>query len=481
MDKDRKLIFISHANPEDNEFTLWLASRLSAQGYLVWSDLTKLFGAEVFWDDIEDAIRNHAAKVIVVLSRIAQEKDGVLDEINLAVSVERKQRLERFVVPVRIDDLPFSDVKPNLARKNIIDFKNNWAEGFGKLSKVLARDNVAREYTRSAQEISSWVASILAGSRKVVKEPQSLLSNRFRVSELPQTVNFLSVPLPHDQLWARFESFAYPVFPYQGMLATFASLEDVNRFLPSWLIATTAYRIPLAAILHGKLHRLPQLGWAEASNMLSFLIRTAWDRAMREKGLQPYEMANGRITWFLVNEYSPGNWTKYPDMDGVERRRRLVGRSDKRAIYWHFAMEAWPLISQEPRIALSPHVIFTKDGTTPLSNDKRMHRVRRGFCKNWWNPRWRDLMLAYTFLISDTTRSITLPVGSDQVLGVDSRPVCFETPVSVGGRSKPSYIEDESDSQLDALAENGEWDTDDETDDETGDEELGEPEDRGSP
>jgi hypothetical protein len=73
MSGDRKLVFISHANPENNNFTLWLASRLTAEGYLVWSDFTRLFGAEIFWEDIQDAIRNHAAKVVVVLSRSAQQ------------------------------------------------------------------------------------------------------------------------------------------------------------------------------------------------------------------------------------------------------------------------------------------------------------------------------------------------------------------------------------------------------------------------
>lgn len=34
----RKLVSISHANPEDNEFVSWLATRLVASGYEVWAD-----------------------------------------------------------------------------------------------------------------------------------------------------------------------------------------------------------------------------------------------------------------------------------------------------------------------------------------------------------------------------------------------------------------------------------------------------------
>ena len=36
----RDMVFLSHANPEDNEFTLWLALRLAAEGFPVWCDLT---------------------------------------------------------------------------------------------------------------------------------------------------------------------------------------------------------------------------------------------------------------------------------------------------------------------------------------------------------------------------------------------------------------------------------------------------------
>jgi hypothetical protein len=101
----RKLVFISHANPEENDFARWLSAQLASAGYEVWSDVTKLIGGEVFWDDIEDAIRNHAAKVLVAVSEAANTKQGVLDEVNLAVTIERKQKIAQFVVPLRVDDI----------------------------------------------------------------------------------------------------------------------------------------------------------------------------------------------------------------------------------------------------------------------------------------------------------------------------------------------------------------------------------------
>src|SRR5262249_44289991 len=70
----RDTLLLSHANPEDNEFTLWLALQLANGGYRVWCDLTKLLGGEVFWDNIEDVIKTRATKVLYVLSQTSNEK-----------------------------------------------------------------------------------------------------------------------------------------------------------------------------------------------------------------------------------------------------------------------------------------------------------------------------------------------------------------------------------------------------------------------
>lgn len=257
MSQERKLVFISHANPEDNDFTLWLASRLRAAGYLVWSDLTQLFGGEIFWNDIEDAMRNHAAKVVVVLSQAAQQKDGVLDEINLAVSIERTHKLERFVVPVRIDDLSFGNVKPNLARKNIIDFQGNWAEGLAKLLKVLERDALPREQRPPEREVGAWVQNILAGNQRIARKQQQVIANWFRITELPKVLNFFRLPIQNEKITNRFQTFPSPWFLYRDMMATFADKDAVKNFLYSHEYPTKAHTIPVSAILENEPHSFP--------------------------------------------------------------------------------------------------------------------------------------------------------------------------------------------------------------------------------
>ena len=137
QEAERHLVFISHANPEDNEFASWLGTRLTAAGYEAWTDVLNLKGGEPFWRDIGTVIKEEAAVVVVALSRASYQKDGVLDEIALAVNTGRQLNKQQFVIPVRLDDLPFSDFPEQLIRLNAIDFSPNWADGFSTLLETL--------------------------------------------------------------------------------------------------------------------------------------------------------------------------------------------------------------------------------------------------------------------------------------------------------------------------------------------------------
>lgn len=85
----RDSIFISHANPEDNAFTVWLGSRLTAAGYEVWADVLRLRGGQDWQRLLEDALRNKACKVLLVGTEHGVQKQGVRNEIQIAHTVGR--------------------------------------------------------------------------------------------------------------------------------------------------------------------------------------------------------------------------------------------------------------------------------------------------------------------------------------------------------------------------------------------------------
>ena len=84
-----KSIFISHATPNDNQFSLWLALRLMSLGYEVWCDLLSLSKGGDFWSEIETQIRLNTFKFLLVQSKISNSREGVLKEIAVAQKVKK--------------------------------------------------------------------------------------------------------------------------------------------------------------------------------------------------------------------------------------------------------------------------------------------------------------------------------------------------------------------------------------------------------
>src|SRR5262249_1058957 len=152
----RRIVFISHSNPEDNDFTTWLAARLALAGYEVWSDITKLIGGEVFWKDIEEAIRHYAVKFLSVLSVSATPKRGFMKELSVAYASQPQGKLGDFIIPLRIDDIPFSDIPIQIHNKNVIDFTAGWHNGLARILKKFEQDKVPESRSGLASSLSEW-------------------------------------------------------------------------------------------------------------------------------------------------------------------------------------------------------------------------------------------------------------------------------------------------------------------------------------
>ncbi len=404
----KPLIFISHANPEDNNFATWLTGKLAIAGFSVWSDVTKLIGGELIWDDIEDAIRNHTATVIVALSRISQTKNGVLDEVDLAVRIERAQGLANFVIPIRVDDLPFSEVRANLARKNIIDFNRSWAEGLSSLLRVLARNQVPRQSDSGAATLSHCLDGGIRVRAKVIQKPETLISNWLLISKLPEKIALFDVGAPADQISTIASGILVPTFRYFRLIGAFG--DSIAAAPHSENPLTLLYSIPMADFLAGAPKDLPGLKRSEASRIVSSLVRQSWNKRMSERGLVSFELASGALAWFLPHDGLENDKVTFVDQEGKRRRKQLVGWSERRRVFWHAAFEARVVMSEPARIVLRPHVIFTEDGSNPVFSTVRMHALRRSFCRSWWNDRWRDLLLGFVSIFANDSE-IDLQVG----------------------------------------------------------------------
>ena len=100
----RTPVFVTHAAPDDNEFALWLSSKLAIAGYRVWVDRRRLRGGADAWDEIDSVLRHDTIKQIVVFTSHTG-KPGVKKELAIGDAMRKKLADPNFIIPIRNDDI----------------------------------------------------------------------------------------------------------------------------------------------------------------------------------------------------------------------------------------------------------------------------------------------------------------------------------------------------------------------------------------
>jgi hypothetical protein len=89
-------------------------------------------------------------------------------------------------------------------------------------------------------------------------------------------------------------------------------------------------------------------------------------------------------------------------------------------------------------------VVFTADGHNPLGDAKRLHRLRRSFCKSWRNDKWRDLLLAFWYWLAEGASFIDTPMGEGVALRLRLPPMIMDAPFGI---DSPDDITESSDDE----------------------------------
>lgn len=229
-------------------------------------------------------------------------------------------------------------------------------------------------------------------------------------------------------------------------------------------MTTTGGQVLLSTLFEGESRTFGKIAPDDVKRMLVNLVRQAWNLKMSSLGLLPFSLANNVVVWFLPHELVPGNKTNFVDVTGKTRRKNLVGRSEVRKVYWHYGISAHPNIGKPWRIELRSHVIFTEDGRTQELSAKRMHRLRRGFCRNWWNDDFRSLLRAFLQFLSAGAPSIELPAGSTAKIVLSSSTLTVESEVGLSDAfDLPEDLTSVLDDSVDVDEEDDEEDEDDDS------------------
>ncbi len=424
MDK-RNIVFITHANPEDNPFAIWLGAKLASAGYEVWADVLRLRGGQDWQRLLEETIRLRACKVLFAANQVAVGKQGVRNEIQIASDTAKKIHDSDFIIPLRLGDFE----KPFLvAHAQYINFERSWASGLKELLETL-QDTY--KVPRATGNIGTWLDLQLINGRKLTDTTERLISTWLEVRRLPQWIyynpDFKAVAKDHPKV--PFKDGAITCVKQKGQ-------DCVSRRI-SHLLASGWPALELAA----------NDGWKKFAD----IANQAFGNVLRDKGLKSHEMASPQPAWWVPATGPQGRLSfKWP---GISGSRQIQGTSTKRKVRWHFGISASFNGVPFHHIRLKSRLIFTQDGNNPIESAARAHTLRRSFAKGWRNARWRDMLLSFLYWFADGTTVIDVPVASDQALVLSLPPLAFDCPVGVEDAADISQDEDDPDVELDPAAD----------------------------
>ncbi|MGH9447393.1 MAG: toll/interleukin-1 receptor domain-containing protein, partial [Terriglobia bacterium] len=437
----RSARFISHANPEDNAFARWLGAKLSAMGFEVWADVMQLHGGSDWSRELENALRHRAVKMLLAASPVAIDKQGVRNEIQIGTEVGKNLKDTEFIIPLRL--APFQ--APFLiAHSQYIDFSKSWAAGLIELVELLT--GKLRLPRTDAKSMDVWHQAQSIGAAKLVPRGEYLWSSWLRFIELPRSLRYFEPPVgfPLEQFQDRL-SHSWPMVPHAGGVLTFADASQ--QILPPNLPAREKGELETESFL--------ATGWTElnldtyaARAKFSDLANQAFDQVLRDRGLEAYGATGVRLRWWGDIRTYPLNKISF-EWRHRKGRRQLMGQSGKRNVHWHYSINGQARTAPIPHFRLYAGLIFSQNGMDALDDPKKMHRLRRSFAK-WRNARWRDMMLAFLWWLSNGRTEVPLPISNGQRMRLALPPMTFRSPVMAIQAGEEPADEDDPDIDYDA-------------------------------
>lgn len=441
---DRTVLFISKATPGDDEFALWLAPKLEAEGYAVFADVLTLEPGTRWRKEITNTLQDRGIKMLLCCRNSTLAREGVQEEIGIASDLVKELGDPKFIIPLRLEPHKKLFGVGELQR---IDFVRGWAEGLVKLLEALKRQKVPRDVTR-VQINPNWELFRRRGAIPIKEEPERLTSNWLRIVEAPDTIKFF-VPTGAINRFALSEACSagrLPTSPRDEGFFAFGTPSEVNEAFSSVGKFVITHEIDLLKFVNEGSNAL-ELERRDASNIANSMLRQAWDLFCREKGLLEYKYSASVGFHASKDQTDLGQriaWGKQGD------RRSSMLRNTAKGQVWQFGVSTLPAFWPFPHYKLKSRVLFAPldgaEASDPFDDAKKQHRLRRTICKGWRNKQWHGRIMAFIELLSGESSFIKLPASPSLSILLEAAPLLFSSPVSTYLPNEIDDAEEESDS-----------------------------------
>lgn len=421
---ERDILFISKGTPEDDDFVLWLAPRLEAQGYKIFADILSLEPGDRWRREITDTLQNRAAKMLLCCRDVTLAKTGVQEEIGIALDLTKELTDARFILPLRLEKYKKLF---GIGELQYVNFESRWADGLYELSEALRRQGVLCD-PECAEINPNWEQYRKRHAVKIENGPERLTSNWLRVNELPDTIRYFQPTgsINHQLLYQECQNFRYPAEVYLRGFFSFCTLDEANEAFLRIGRFSLADEIPLIDFVKNGAES-PQIQGREASNLVNSMFRQAWGVYCRDRKLHEYfysKMPGYHVTEAQAPLGKRFRWGKQGENRLSALRNKAQGK------IWQFGLTALPAFWPFPHFKLKSRVLFAEEAGSVFEDKGLQHRLRRRICKGWRNKQWHGRLMAFLELLSGDDAFLKLPLAANAFVKLEATPILFTSPVT---------------------------------------------------
>ncbi len=440
---NRDVVFISKATPEDDEFVLWLAPKLEAAGYKVFADILSLMGGDRWRKEVTTALQDKSIKMLLCCNDIALAKDGVQEEIGIALDLSKELDDKRFIIPLRLKK--FKKIF-GIGELQYINFVGSWANGLHSLLDELNKDEVPK----IADNISinpNWELYKQRFSINVKREEESLTTNWIKIITLPNEISYYepngSIDL--DALKKACSIIDYPIEMHLNGFFTFMAAGEINAKLSSLGKFTKKNSYSIQDFINQGVKE-QSIKPREASNLISSIFRQSWNSMCRNKGLSEY--AYSKQIGFHANKDIIVIGKKIP-WGSKDSRRSSMLRNKSKGKIWEYGVTAIPSFWPFPHFKFKSRVLFSEmmngEAGSIINDAQKQHKLRRSICSGWRNKAWHGRLMAYLKILCAEDEKILLPLSPKLNLELSGSPLIVNSPVSTKLPDILNEDEDEAD------------------------------------
>lgn len=378
-ESEENYLFISYAT-EDFVFADWLAKKLTVLGYNVWLDRMKFKGGESYPVEFPDIIKNKTFRFLALLSTYSIAKENPGRERTVASNVKRDKKINDFVIPLKVDDFPNTDLPFFEVDLNYIPFNRDWGQGLAQLVDKLEQINTPK----SSGSIQKSLRDQLISNHIPEVKQETLVSNVYKVSSIPQSMLIFKNPKKTDLFslsfrWAHYREGDY-VYSFTQPPED-ANLEFVKKSKIEDIDTST-----------------------NTKNILIFLLRKEIDFFCISRGMKKSKVGQKLI-------FPKGKLKKdkiyYTNIKGRKTYKTMVGFSKKFTYHispvFKLSLDDLPFDS----ITIVPTLYWTHESGAPLSNERAFKKSKK-LRGNWWNNKWLEIVTAIAYWLGDGEKEVKI-------------------------------------------------------------------------